>query len=125
MKISRNLHRNDFRADTIEFDVRINWSDPDAPDIDELAWAALVSERAEFCFAEIKYGGGRERQWCDSYSFAGRSGGWFAILTSYDAVAVPDRCVNRAERIIKKHMALFKNDIEVFIQKEKQHNDNN
>jgi len=110
MKISFNRHANDFRDNTIEFEVKNPGFDglPDNIFIYEWEHGIFRNYYSKKCFEEImrsKY------SWLKDWSFAGRSDGWFVLLIDKDPKKIQQRAIARIETIVEKYFNNFNKEL--------------
>ena len=113
MEAQFNLHSGDFRGNTIEFDVK----NPYIPDISEELWeieyltGTFTNRYGDKLFSELKY------PWLSDWSFAGRSGGWFVLITDRELNKIPERILNRMGKIVDKYFRNYGTELQKFYQK--------
>jgi len=102
-----NIHSRDFRDNTIEFDVK-------SPNLEgvseelyehELITGAFTNSYGDRLFAELNY------SWLKDWSFAGRSNGWFVLLTDKDISTIPQRTLGRIEKIVGKYFSNYRKEL--------------
>lgn len=106
MKYEINRHARDFRGEfTLEFDVK----NPSLPEeisqefYEFEAETGIVScTHAQDCFNEIKRK--LKYNWIKDWSFAGRSGGWFALICEgKDPDKIRESQINKIASIVDKY----------------------
>jgi hypothetical protein len=99
MKTNFNQHSSDYRETGIEFNVKNppgEWRiGEDAEDYEQQTGAFLLS-RAHQLTAKLK----KRFKWIQDWTFAGRSGGYFVLLTNKDAEDIsPDTLAKLTEEV--------------------------
>jgi len=114
MEAMFNLHSRDFKGNTIEFDVK----NPTFPSgISEEIWdweyqtGTFTNQYGDKLLSELNY------HWISDWSFAGRSGGWFVLITDRELHKIPDRTLIRMERIVEKYFRNYGSELSKFYSK--------
>jgi hypothetical protein len=102
-----NIHSRDFYGNTIEFNVK----SPNLRGVSEELYeheyttGAFTNSYSDKLFTELNY------DWLNDWSFAGRSNGWFVLLTDRDINTIPQRTLGRIERIVNKYCSNYNREL--------------